>query len=203
MSHNVDKIFYINLDKRLDRREEIEKELNFMELKYERFCAIEHENGLVGCGYSHLAVLKIAKERKYKNVLIFEDDFTFLVSKSELENYFEMLFSNFSDKFDVCFLSHHCVSFDDIPDMPFLKRTFDTQTASGYIVNEKCYQKLIDLYEEAIPLLAKTDFHWIYANDQVWKTLQKTDMWVRFDKKLGKQRPGFSDNAKCFVDYEG
>jgi GR25 family glycosyltransferase involved in LPS biosynthesis len=202
MSHNIDKIFYINLERRVDRREEIEKELNNMELKYERFCAIEHEIGLVGCGYSHLAILKLAKERKYKNVLIFEDDFTFLVSKTEFEKYIGDLFSKFNDNFDVCFLSYNCASFEDLPGLPFLKRTFDTQTASGYIVNETYYQKLIDLYEEAMPLLAETNFHWIYANDQVWKTLQKTDMWVRFDKKLGKQRPSFSDNSKCFADYD-
>ena len=28
MAHNIDKIYYINLNKRTDRREQIEKELN-------------------------------------------------------------------------------------------------------------------------------------------------------------------------------
>ena len=37
MSHNIDKIFYINLDRRIDRRNEIEQELNNVELQYERF----------------------------------------------------------------------------------------------------------------------------------------------------------------------
>ncbi|MCJ7637958.1 MAG: glycosyltransferase family 25 protein, partial [Nitrososphaeraceae archaeon] len=146
MSHNIDKIFYINLDKRTDRRDEIEQELNKMELPYERFPAIYNSNGIVGCGYSHLSVLKIARDRGYKNVLIFEDDFTFLVSKLELEIQLEQLFNSFNE-FDVCFLSYGCNNFEDIPDNAFIKRVLDAQTASGYIVNEKYYSKLIDLYE--------------------------------------------------------
>ena len=85
MSVNIDHIFYINLDKRKDRRVEIEQELNKMELPFERFKAIETPGrGILGCGLSHLSVFKLAKERKYKNVLIFEDDFYFLISKPEL-----------------------------------------------------------------------------------------------------------------------
>ena len=71
MSHNIDKIYYINLNKRTDRREQIEKELNEFGLNYERFEAIEtHGFGIHGCGLSHLAVLKLAKENIYENVLI-------------------------------------------------------------------------------------------------------------------------------------
>lgn len=200
MSHKIDKIFYINLDKRTDRRNEIEQELNKMELPYERFPAIHNSNGIVGCGYSHLAVLKLARDRGYKNVLIFEDDFTFLVEKPELEIYLEKVFNSFNE-FDVCFLSYNCNNFEDIPSNTFIKRVTDSQTASGYIVNEKCYSKLISLYEYAIPLLEETGQHWNYANDVCWKSLQKQDMWICFDKKIGKQRPSFSDNSGIFTDY--
>jgi GR25 family glycosyltransferase involved in LPS biosynthesis len=200
MTHNIDKIFYINLDKRTDRKDEIEEELNRMELQYERFPAIYHQQGLVGCGYSHLSVLKIARDRGYKNILIFEDDFTFLVSRPELEDYFEKLFNNVKD-FDVCFLSHNCNSFEDIPECAFAKRVLDSQTASGYIVNEECYHKLINLYEETLPLLEKTQYHWLYANDASWKILQKQDMWVCFDKRLGKQRPGYSNTCGIITDH--
>jgi GR25 family glycosyltransferase involved in LPS biosynthesis len=200
MSHNIDKIFYINLDKRPDRRNEIEQELNTMELPYERFPAIHNSNGIVGCGYSHLSVLKIARDRGYKNVLIFEDDFVFLVSKTELEMHLEQLFNSFNE-FDVCFLSYNCNNFEDIPSNAFIKRVLDSQTASGYIVNEKCYSKLIDLYETFIPLLEETGQHWNYANDICWKSLQKQDMWICFDKRMGKQRAGYSDNVGAFTDH--
>ena len=200
MSHNIDKIFYINLDERTDRREEIETELNNMSLPYERFPGIKNEQGNVGCGYSHLSVLKTARDRGYKNVLIFEDDFTFLVEKPELEDYLNNLFNNFND-FDVCFLSYNCDSFEDIPNHSFIRRVLDAQTASGYIVNERCYSKLIELYEQTIPLLAETKYHWIYSTDITWKVFQKQDMWICFDKRLGKQRASFSNNSNCFQDY--
>ena len=87
MSNKIDHIFYINLEERVDRKNLIEIELNKFDLKYERFPAIKDEMGIYGCGLSHLSVLKLAKERGYKNVLIFEDDFTFLVSKEEFETF--------------------------------------------------------------------------------------------------------------------
>ena len=60
MSENIDKIIYINLNKRADRKEQIEHELNAFDLSYERFEAIETNGfGCLGCGLSHLAVLHL------------------------------------------------------------------------------------------------------------------------------------------------
>jgi GR25 family glycosyltransferase involved in LPS biosynthesis len=67
------------LEHRLDRFTEINAELSNMRLEGERFNAISHSKGIVGCGYSHLEVLKLAKSRNYKNVLIFEDDFKLII----------------------------------------------------------------------------------------------------------------------------
>jgi hypothetical protein len=61
---------------------------------------------------------------------------------------------------------------------------------------------LIDLYEQALPLLEETGAHWLYANDQVWKPLQKTGTWYLFEPRLGKQKSGFSDNAQRVMDYD-
>ena len=96
MSENIDNIFYINMEKRKDRRSEIESELNNFNLPFERFEGIETKGfGTLGCGKSHLAVLKIAKERGYKNILILEDDFMFMVTKE----CFEELLTNFFNSF--------------------------------------------------------------------------------------------------------
>ena len=57
-----DGVYYINLKYRPDRKEQIEKELNNFNIKYERFDAIKHDIGIIGCGLSHLAVLEKAKE---------------------------------------------------------------------------------------------------------------------------------------------
>ena len=194
----IDKIIYINLDKRTDRREHMEKQLENFGLTAERFSAIENEEGIVGCGLSHLNVLKIAKERKYKNILILEDDFLFLVSS---EKFFENLKELEKYKnFDVCMISYNCNNYKNIDDTIFMKINF-AQTASGYIINSHYYDKLISLYEWSIPLLEQTKMHWEYANDVVWKNLQKDDNWIGFKERQGKQMACYSDNSKQFYDY--
>ncbi len=202
MSNNIEHIFYINLDKRTDRKIEFEIEMKKLNWSAERFPGIYYPppKGIVGCGKSHLAVLKLAKERKYKNVLIMEDDFECIESPEIFEEELEKLFT-FKPDFDVCFLSYNLLESEVIKDLLFLKRVLFSTSASAYIVNEHYYQKIIDLYEEAFPKLEQTMEHWIYANDQVWKSLQQQDNWYCFVKRLGKQRDGFSDNANKNIIY--
>jgi GR25 family glycosyltransferase involved in LPS biosynthesis len=200
MSCHIGKIVYINLNKRLDRREQIESQLNAFGLEYERFEAFETPGfGILGCGYSHLGVLKLARERGYKNILIFEDDFDFLVSKEEFEENLTKFFES-KVEYNVCMLSYNLEEYD-LTNYDFLLKILKVQSASGYIVNENYYDKLIDLYEWAMPLLDQTKEHWNYANDQVWKRFQKDDLWYCFKTRIGRQRDGFSDNANCFISY--
>ncbi len=201
MSHNIDKIYYINMDKRPDRRADIEAELAAYGLEAERFVGIPHTPGIVGCGKSHLAVMKMAKANGYKNVLILEDDFTFLLPKEEFELRLEMFFQMVSE-FDVCKLCCNLVESAQEKPFPFLKRIVESSNACAYIVNGHYLDTLINLYEHAMPLLEETGAHWLYANDQVWKPLQKTGTWYLFDPRLGKQKSGFSDNAQRVMDYD-
>lgn len=202
MSQNIDKIVYINLDVREDRRIEIEEVLKTYELtNIERFPAIYRASpmGIAGCGYSHLAVLKLAKERKYKNVLILEDDFIFTIPKEELELKLQRLFET-NTQFDVFMLSYNLISSEKLADSNEYIRILSAETASAYIISEHYYDVLISLYETHIPLLEQTGYHWIYANDQIWKGLQSNDRWLGFTSAIGKQRPSFSDNSQCFRD---
>lgn len=200
MSHNIDHIFYINLEYRTDRRFEFENEMLKMNLKAERFNAIKCSLGIAGCGYSHLAVLKLAKERGYKNVLIFEDDFAFLVDKETFEKELETFFKEIKE-FDVCMLSYSLVKSEPVTNISCVNKVIEAQTASGYIVNSRFYDSLIKLYEEAIPILERTNAHWIYANDQIWKRLQPASAWYALKTRIGKQRPGYSDNSMSFHDH--
>ena len=199
----IDKIFYINLDKRTDRREQIESELLKMGLEGERYSAMyTPHSGIIGCGYSHLNVLKLAKERGYKNVLILEDDFEFVVSKETLETSMEEFFNNSlgSIEYDVLMISYIVQKSEIVPEFPFIKRVLDGQTAAGYIVNGNYLDSLIKLYEWAIPLLEQTNEHWNYSNDHVWKKLQPNDKWYYFINRLGKQRNSYSDNKQCVIE---
>lgn len=200
MFDKIDQIFYINLDKRTDRREEIENELNRLELQYERFPAIEHSLGIAGCGLSHMTVLKIAKERGYKNVLIFEDDFAFWVSKNEFQEKIDLLFS-VNPGFDVCMFTYSHEIVEDISDVTCLKKVKFASNAACYLVNNHYYDAIINLYEHNMPLLIQTEAHWKYSNDQIWRELQEKDNWYCSSQIMGQQRDGFSNCANNIVIY--
>ena len=199
---NIDHIFYINLEKRKDRYEQINNEFNRLHLnsdKIERYNAVYMpDHACLGCTISHLNVLKIAKERGYKNVLIFEDDFEFLVDENTFKNNIKDFFEKNLD-FKVVMLSyytHHIKKYDDL-----LSITNDAQTASGYIVNSKYYDELINCLEHGVKMLDLTREHWLYINDQVWKSLQKDDKWYIFNTRLGRQRESFSDLSGQIANY--
>ena len=203
MSHNLDKIVYINLDRRPDRKQSIETQLSEHTLldKSERFAAIDYPSfGIYGCGMSHLSVIKEAKKNGYKNVLILEDDFVFLVESTVFESELAQFFDA-NIEFDICMISYVLISGTTLSEYPFITRIKEAQTASGYIVNSSYYDTMIALYEDAMPKLLSTRHHWEYANDQIWKKLQIQDNWFCFKTRIGKQMDGYSDNANAFMSY--
>jgi hypothetical protein len=208
MTDFIEHIFYINLDYRTDRRTEIEYELNRigLEEKSERFAAIAcPEQGILGCTKSHMEALKLAKARGYKNVLILEDDFEFLVSREKMDTDLNAFFqSKLGKNYDVCMICFGLSreSPEEELECNIVKRVIEAQNAAGYIVQEKYYDVIIELYEKIVPLLEQTKAHWIYANDQAWKVLQETDRWYHFIERFGKQRAGYSDNSGAYMDYD-
>ena len=141
--NNIDHIFYINLESRIDRFIEINNEYNKIglikqdndgniSLIPERFDAFSTPGfGILGCTISHCSVLTIAKSRNYKNVLIFEDDFTFLINREEFEAEISNIFDNHVD-FDVIFFSYNLIKSEQSKEYPFLQRVFNSSTASAY-----------------------------------------------------------------------
>jgi len=97
-------------------------------------------------------------------------------------------------------VTYYYTNFPTKRELDFHYRTAFYATAR-YLVNNHYYDKLIDLYEVNIPLLEKTGYHWIYANDQIWKKLQKTDKWYYFTERIGRQRDGYSDNTERIERY--
>ena len=201
MTDNIENIFYINLAHRTDRRSEIEYELEKMGLKYkaERFEAVFMKPGPFGCGYSHIGALKLAKERKYKNVLILEDDFMFTVDKETVEEQCKLFFENVKD-YDVWMFSYNTMKAEDCQ-YTFLQKVLDSHTASGYLVHENFYDTLIENFETAVNKLKEGFQHWLYSIDQYWKILQKTSSWYQFKTRIGKQRPSYSDISERDANY--
>jgi GR25 family glycosyltransferase involved in LPS biosynthesis len=80
-----DEIYCINLDERTDRWEHAQEEFRKAGIldRVIRFSAIRDVDGRLGVIKSNLAIIKIAKEKKLKNVLIFEDDVQFIVDNPQ------------------------------------------------------------------------------------------------------------------------
>ena len=189
--------FYINLDRRTDRRVEAEKEFADMGLTVERFQAIEYTPTGIGCNLSHIAVLKLARERGYPSVMIFEDDFQFLVSKEE----WNRLIACLPESYDVVMLAYNKVQPTEYNDI--LNRVQGAQTTSGYIVHSRFYDTLIARWEEGARLfIEQPHMDWVYILDQYWKPLQPNAEWFAFKTRIGKQRPGFSDLVGQYVEYD-
>jgi GR25 family glycosyltransferase involved in LPS biosynthesis len=189
--------FYINLDRRTDRRVEAEKEFADMGLTVERFQAIEYTPTGIGCNLSHIAVLKLARERAYPSVMIFEDDFQFLVSKEE----WNRLIAYLPESYDVVMLAYNKVQPTEYNDI--LNRVQGAQTTSGYIVHSRFYDTLIARWEEGARLfIEQPHMDWVYILDQYWKPLQPNAEWFAFKTRIGKQRPGFSDLVGQYVEYD-
>ena len=193
----IDKVMYINLDYRTDRRKEIESELNKKGLDYERFSAIKDSNGAIGCCKSHLAVLKKAREHGYKHILVLEDDFTFTVDTSSFHRSIQQLFQV---PFDVCLLAYNTTEVYPT-EHPFLYKVTNAQTASGYLVHSRYYDTLIEQWEYGLQMLQDTGDEQMYTCDQSWKMLQERDTWFCFHPRMGIQRESYSDIQKGMVSY--
>jgi len=201
MSSNIDCIFYINLEERKDRKEEIERELeSFNLVKYERIDAVKTEPGVIGCAMSHLKAIRLAKERGYKNILILEDDFKFTVSKERFEENLTNFFKS-EIYYHICFLSYKSEIDMEVKGFPFLRRTFCSQSASGYLVNENAFDHLNALFNVSASLLINIGVPWFFAVDQIWKLLQLQGYCYLFTERMGKQRESYSDLAGKIVDY--
>lgn len=205
MNH-IDKVVYINLQKRQDRRTHIESVLSDYGIEATRFEAVEHSPngsantplyGLYGCGQSHLAVLKMARDNGWKNVLILEDDILVTLSKQEFEQNIERVFTQ-GPEFDVFMLDIN-LQRSEPTEQDWLTRVKYAHCAGAYIVQSHYYQKLIDLYEYALPLLLQTGAHWIYANDAVWGQLQEVDNWYTFKEQVCRQMQGYSDTKNMVI----
>lgn len=192
--------FYINLDKRTDRRAEMEDALACLGIVAERFPAIEATPGSLGCTRSHLEVLKRARAEGQPYVLVLEDDFQALVPPAQFNQALARLLDE-QPEFDLVMLSYNMQH--SAPHNDFLVKVLFAGTASGYIVHQRFYDTLIQLFEYSSTMLAAhPDLPHLYALDVVWRPIQPTCAWYAFTPRLGKQRASYSDINHRMEDYD-
>jgi hypothetical protein len=187
--------FYINLDSRPDRRRSTEAGLVGVPASMERFSAIRHSNGAVGCTRSHIACLQLARQRNYPCVLIVEDDMT-VVDVRALASSLDAI-----PQCDVAVLGGvYSAAGKRVTDAFITGIT--SQTTVAYICYRHYYDTLIANFEESCKLLEQTNVGDSYALDQYWKRLQSKDAWVFAYPILIKQRPDYSDIERKQVNYD-
>jgi GR25 family glycosyltransferase involved in LPS biosynthesis len=158
-----DKIYYLNLDSREDRKNRIEEHFNKFKIKAERIPGFvitpeqvseynkgmvldEHSQNLaparIGCSLAQLQAIKQAKELGLKNVLIFEDDaFIF-------EEHIEVLKEALKElehlpKWDMLFLGANALApIHQIA--PHIGKLTGAYCAHAYAVNAHFYDKLLE-----------------------------------------------------------
>ncbi len=197
-------LYYINLKRRTDRREEFLKEckrIGYPAWNIYRFEAIEepHPMGYLGCTKSHLAVLKLAKENKLPCVFIAEDDLNFSIHLSTYQEIWKIAFEYLENNFDVLMVSSNTIRANK-SSCKMADKAIEAQTASGYIVHAKFYDKLIACLEQAVKDIVKYRSQ-NFTIDQAWKKLQPVSLWYICHPKLGYQRPSYSDLALRHVNY--
>lgn len=202
----LDRIYYINLDHRADKRQNIETDVlpyfkdTSLEGRIERFPAISHHEGAIGCSLSHLEIARRAKAAGARYYMVMEDDFEFLVTKEVFLETLKQIFKPDHLDFKVIMLAYNALNRSPCNSSDILELTTNAQTTAGFIVNGAYYDELINCWERGVTMFKNTGQHWNYACDQCWKELQK-EKWFITKVRIGKQRPGYSDlGSKAWVN---
>jgi len=192
---------YINLDKRTDRRAQIEAELAHMNVHGERFPAIYVPTyGGVGCAMSHAAVVRQAAEDKVTSLLVLEDDFYWTVpDRATLDARLVATWDSVPD-YDVILFDYSIVQGTSVN--TYVGRALEASSAAGYLVSGHYLERLAACLEGGAALYQQNPHaSWVYINDQYWKRLQSTDRWYYLTPRLGTQRDGYSDLSQRMVKH--
>lgn len=188
----INKIVYINMDARADRREAIEKEFARLGLNQViRFPALSYKNyPNAGCLLSHATVLEQAYDAGLSNVLVLEDDFRFIADANKIHSSMSAFFE-LDIPWDVVMLTT-CAAEISEPGA-LVSRISSSGNGAGYLVNRSMMLELSTLFKSNVENLYQTKRHWEYQNDMLWKQLMPESKWYMFNDYLGYQCEGYSD----------
>ena len=197
---DIANVFYINLQERIDRKAQVEQQLNMVGLtNFNRFNAIKLPNGALGCSMSHLKCLQLAKERNLDHILIVEDDIIFLNPGIFIGQVNKFLQNN--KEWDVLLIAGNNVPPYRVVDETCVQVSW-CQTTTGYLIRKQYYDTLIANIKEGINMLIREPKNKImYAIDKYWLSLQKRDTWLLLVPLTVSQREGYSNIENCVTNF--
>ena len=197
--------FYINLKKRTGKNINTISELKRLGIKSpNRFEAITHEIGIVGCVKSHIRCIELAKERDYPFVCIFEDDVIF----RDIKKCKEMINKYIDSDYDVLYIGCRVLNnkYEFITDE--LININSAWCNHAYIVKSHYYDTILKNFYDGMKLKiqAGVDAHnkrqsEEYNIDVYCNTLQKVDKWYTFYPHFSSQKNGYSDNFNTEINF--
>jgi len=196
-------IYYINLDRRTDRRAHMEqqwRQLGIPPGHVQRFPAIAMSNGAVGCTLSHIKVLERAIQNHLPYVLVCEDDME-CTNVGLFRSQFQQCMQRRGPDWDVILLGgNNCPPFQPV-DSTCVQVT-RCQTTTAYLVRGAYIPLLMSNMKQGLALLLReptrrTD----YALDRYWFHLQRMDRWFLIVPLTIIQQEGYSDIEQRRVNY--
>jgi GR25 family glycosyltransferase involved in LPS biosynthesis len=196
------KSYYINRKSRVDRKDAFEKQLkkNGLIDWVERYEAVDKDDviesvtpskGEIACGTSHKTIIEIAKKNNFENVLIFEDDATFLDNFQDVINNAIQQIKNID--WDLFYLS--CRLFDS--EIDFLSENLikinSCYCTHAYCVNRKAYDK----YLEYNPHKQPVD---VFLLNQDFKRIGSYPLCVSTSASNSDIVNGYTNYDSLFVD---
>ena len=194
----VDGIVYINLDHRLDRREKLLKELKRLQISFPEVVRVPafHTpmNGRKGCVLSHIAALEVAEKKRWKRVLILEDDCLFSKDVLKIHRAMHHFEETVGEEWDVLFLGGKFLESKRVSSL--LLQVTKSHRAHAYIVNRPYYCVLKACYVGSYKAMENDTFVVQSSGkslDVTWNTLQEKGLWFGMVESIAEQDESFSD----------
>lgn len=191
--------YFINLDSRPDRLSEFEQGIaTYSLIRPSRFSAFKRSPGILGANLSHSALLEIASSSR-RPFLILEDDAEFFCEEIDLYDVIEEFLS--SPRLDVLVLIPSLYGIA-IPISEKLSIANNIRTAAAYIVKPAAVEPLMRRFSKTSEALETGVSPRRASFDKEWEWEQKHRLLFAVPrKKIGRQRPSFSDLQNKIVDY--
>jgi GR25 family glycosyltransferase involved in LPS biosynthesis len=205
--NSFDILYYINLDRRPERNEQLKKELaktNIDPKKINRISACDIPSlGALGCTKSHIDALTrfLQTDDSIQTCIILEDDFGFIQDQKFINDSINQFLVDFKDKWDVFYLALNLLQ-PEKTEQPYVIRVIRAFTTAAYVVHKKFAPRLLENFKESAFLLEKEGRYVpILCLDNYMGRLQATSKWYAFTKRIGLQLPSYSDIEMRNVNY--